>query len=232
MVLADNLLFATLDPTMRQIPVEGLGKVILSDTVGFVSDLPTQLVAAFRATLEEVEAADILLHIRDISHHDTEAQRNDVLSVLGGLGIGPQADLQNTRRKEGKQQRRSPKDNQREPEPILASPPIIEVHNKIDMLVGDAHDQAINAATNNGAVAVSALTREGISSLLARLTSALGGNEVERYVSLSNGDGATLAWLHRNSRIIAYEKEGDHHCRYRIALSVANNARLSKILAD
>ncbi|WP_294395718.1 GTPase HflX, partial [uncultured Sphingomonas sp.] len=88
-VMAENLLFATLDPTMRQVSLPGLDKVILSDTVGFVSDLPTQLVAAFRATLEEVTAADLILHVRDIAHPDSEAQRADVLAVLREIGVGP-----------------------------------------------------------------------------------------------------------------------------------------------
>jgi GTPase len=223
-VMAEDLLFATLDPTMRQIPVEGLGKVILSDTVGFVSDLPTQLIAAFRATLEEVEAADILLHIRDISHPDTEAQRDDVLSVLGDLGIGPKSD------RAEKGEWRSDWEKEQAAARPPGGPPIIEVHNKIDMLDGDAHDEAINAATHAGAVALSALTGEGIEALLTRLTGALGGNEIERDVLLSNGDGATLAWLHRNTSILSHEGEGDDRHRYRIALSVANNARLTKML--
>lgn len=223
-VMAEDLLFATLDPTMRQIPVEGLGKVILSDTVGFVSDLPTQLVAAFRATLEEVEAADILLHIRDISHPDTEAQRNDVLTVLGDLGIGPKLD------RAEKSEWRSEWEKEQAPARAPGGPPIIEVHNKIDILEGDAHDEAVNTATHAGAVALSALTGEGVDALLTRLTGALGGNEIERDVLLSNGDGATLAWLHRNTRILAHDGEGDDHHRYRIVLSVANNARLTKML--
>jgi GTPase len=224
-VMAEDLLFATLDPTMRQIPVEGLGKVILSDTVGFVSDLPTQLVAAFRATLEEVEGADLLLHVRDISHPDSEAQRDDVLTVLGGLGIGPKADPAEQGRW------RAEWEAEAIPARPADGPPIIEVHNKIDMLNGDARAEAIAAATHAGAVPVSALTGEGTDALLARLTQALGGSEIERDALLSNGDGATLAWLHRNSRIISTMPEGDHHHRYRIALSAANNARLTKMLA-
>jgi GTP-binding protein HflX len=86
-VMAQDMLFATLDPTMRQISLPGLDKAILSDTVGFVSDLPTQLIAAFRATLEEVVHADLIIHVRDISHADTEAQRSDVMQVLHELGL-------------------------------------------------------------------------------------------------------------------------------------------------
>src|SRR5205085_12204149 len=86
-VMAENLLFATLDPTMRQISLPGIDRAILSDTVGFVSDLPTQLVAAFRATLEEVVSADLIVHVRDISHPDTDAQAEDVEQVLGDIGV-------------------------------------------------------------------------------------------------------------------------------------------------
>ncbi|MDO9488434.1 MAG: GTPase, partial [Sphingomonadaceae bacterium] len=111
-VMAEDLLFATLDPTMRQISLPGLDKAILSDTVGFVSDLPTQLVAAFRATLEEVTGADIILHVRDIAHPDSDAQANDVLTVLGDIGVGPKA----------------PDGEAGE------GAPIFEVWNKIDML--------------------------------------------------------------------------------------------------
>ena len=121
-VMAEDLLFATLDPTMRQIALPGLDKAILSDTVGFVSDLPTQLIAAFRATLEEVLSADLIVHVRDIAHPDSEAQRDDVLDVLGELGVTGEAALE---RGEG------------DPEP----PPIIEAWNKLDLL--DAETAAL-----------------------------------------------------------------------------------------
>src|SRR3546814_20342284 len=85
--MAENLLFATLDPTLRQIRLPGIDKAILSDTVGFVSELPTQLVAAFKATLEEVVSADLLIHVRDVAHPDSEAQRGDVEAVLAEIGV-------------------------------------------------------------------------------------------------------------------------------------------------
>ena len=213
-VMAEDLLFATLDPTMRQIPVEGLGKVILSDTVGFVSDLPTQLVAAFRATLEEVLAADLLLHVRDISHPDSGAQRADVLSVLGGLGIGPEAD-----------------------EKLVAEgviqPPIVEVHNKIDLLSSDLHDEAEATAQRDGAIAVSALTGQGVANLIDQLSQLLGGQEVERDLSVPFTDGKLVAWLHQHSQIVSEQADADNgQSHFRVKLSVANSARLSKLLSE
>lgn len=213
-VMAEDLLFATLDPTMRQIPVEGLGKVILSDTVGFISDLPTQLVAAFRATLEEVEAADLLLHVRDISHPDTEAQREDVLDVLGDLGIGPRAF-----------------DRAGEDAPVDAGPPIIEVHNKVDRLADDARIDAEAQANREGAILLSALTGEGMDDLLARLTSALGGSEIERQIILAGSDGKTRAWLHRNAVIHSEVADEEGRLHFHLSLSAANNGRLSQLLA-
>ncbi|MFM6854610.1 MAG: GTPase HflX [Sphingopyxis sp.] len=217
-VMAQDLLFATLDPTMRQIPVDGIGKVILSDTVGFVSDLPTQLVAAFRATLEEVEAADLLLHVRDISHPDSEAQRADVLAVLGGLGIGPDA----------------PDDLGPNPDAALAKRniPIIEVHNKLDQLAGEARDDALAEARRSNALLISALTGEGLGDVTAQLSHLLGGDVVQREIFLPVADGRVRAWLHRNSRILAETAEGDSLRRYQITLSAINNARLSALLAE
>ena len=106
-VFAENLLFATLDPTMRDIRLPGFDKAILSDTVGFVSDLPTELIAAFRATLEEVASADLLVHVRDMAHPDREAQRDDVDDVLDSLGLAEEG-----------------------------APPRLEAWNKVDLLVG------------------------------------------------------------------------------------------------
>lgn len=222
-VMAEDLLFATLDPTMRQIPVEGLGKVILSDTVGFISDLPTQLVAAFRATLEEVESADLLLHVRDISHPDSDAQRDDVLDVLGDLGIGPRAS--------------EPANGEATGEGGLArigdaGPPIIEVFNKIDRLAGDARSDAEAQARKEGAILASALTGEGLPDLLTTLTAALGGSEIERELILSASDGKTRAWLHRNAVIHSEQADEDGRMHFRIALSAANNGRLSLLLAE
>ena len=214
-VMAEDLLFATLDPTMRQIPVDGLGKVILSDTVGFISDLPTQLVAAFRATLEEVESADLLLHVRDISHPDSEAQRDDVLDVLGDLGIGPRAF-----------------DRAGQEPPADAGPPILEVHNKVDRLSGDARADAEAQAIREGAILLSALTGEGSDQLLVRLTDALGGSEVERHIILDASDGKTRAWLHRNAVVHGESADDEGRLQLHISLSAANNGRLSQMMAE
>lgn len=208
-VTAEDMLFATLDPTMRQIPVQGLGKVILSDTVGFVSDLPTQLIAAFRATLEEVEAADLLLHVRDISHPETEAQHADVLAVLGELGVGPRADGGGTE-----------------------EPPIIEIFNKIDAVAADDRPAISALAERDGAIALSAMTGEGVDQLVARIVAELGGSELEREVTLSAGDGETMAWLHRNARVLDQQVEGGDRIRLHVRLSAANNARLASRLAE
>lgn len=207
-VTAEDMLFATLDPTMRQIPVPGLGKVILSDTVGFVSDLPTQLIAAFRATLEEVESADLLLHVRDISHPETEAQHADVLAVLGELRVGPLAESGGS---EG--------------------PPIIEIFNKIDSVASEDRPAIFALAARSDAIALSAITGEGVDQLVTRIVVALGGSELEREVMLDAADGETMAWLHRNARVIDQHIEGEDRIRLLVRLSAANNARLAARLA-
>ena len=175
-VLVKDMLFATLDPTLRAIrlPDAGTGgsgrQVMLSDTVGFISDLPHELVAAFRATLEEVLEADLILHVRDISHPETEAQAHDVAQILTSLGVGPQ---------------------------IVQ----IEVWNKIDALDPAAHDAALaHDARREDVVAVSALTGEGIPALIAAidagLARALGEAREEADLVLSFADGRRRAWLH------------------------------------
>jgi GTPase len=198
-VMAEDLLFATLDPTMRRINVPGVGTVILSDTVGFVSDLPTQLVAAFRATLEEVEAADLLLHIRDISHVDSDAQRADVLDVLADLGIA-----------EGE------------------GPPVLEIFNKVDLLETEERGRLSAQAKREGAVLLSAVTGEGIADLQARLVEALGGAAVSRRISISPEDGARQAWLHRHARIMGSEQTNDAVI-YNVTLSLADSARFDQL---
>ncbi|MEH3108043.1 MAG: GTPase HflX [Sphingomonas fennica] len=181
-VMAENLLFATLDPTMRQISLPGIDKAILSDTVGFVSDLPTQLVAAFRATLEEVTAADLIIHVRDISHPDTEAQRADVLAVLAEIGVG--------------------EDGQ--------SAPIIEAWNKLDALDLDAHDRVMaEALRGDEVIALSALTGEGVENLRRTVSDRLAAGHRRHRVAIAAGDGASLAWLHQHGEVLAQEAEGE-----------------------
>lgn len=171
-VRAEDMLFATLDPTMRDIALPGVEKAILSDTVGFVSDLPTQLVAAFRATLEEVISADIIVHVRDISHPETDAQREDVLQILRDLGVLDD-DL------------------------AARQPELVELWNKVDLLDGDRREElTAQVARNDNTLMISAETGEGIDGFRAHLSALIArGNQV-RTISLKSDDGAALAWLH------------------------------------
>ncbi len=183
-VMAEDLLFATLDPTMRQISLPGIDKAILSDTVGFVSDLPTQLVAAFRATLEEVTGADIILHVRDIAHVDSDAQAADVLAVLGEIGVGP----------------RAPDGEAGE------GAPIIEVWNKIDLLdPGTLDATEAEAARREDVVILSALTGDGVEALRRTVSQRLSTGSRVRTVSVPFEDGAAMAWLHAHGEVIGQE---------------------------
>ncbi|GLS99045.1 GTPase HflX [Sphingobium jiangsuense] len=187
-VMAKDMLFATLDPTMRQIALPGLDKAILSDTVGFVSDLPTQLIAAFRATLEEVVYADLIIHVRDIAHPDSEAQRADVMEVLAELGVSPEGfGSQDGQAGEGDMPR----------------PAYLELWNKIDLLPQDrrAELEAI-AARQDNVVLASAVTGEGVDALRRAISDRMtSGNAVHR-VTLAAGDGASLAWLHEYGEVL------------------------------
>lgn len=186
-VLAKDMLFATLDPTMRAIRLPGAGggqgrKIILSDTVGFISDLPTELVAAFRATLEEVLEADLILHVRDISHPETEEQAADVAEILESLGVDEDVAL-------------------------------IEVWNKIDALSQDTRDALRRTdARTEGVQAVSALTGEGLDDLTAaidaRLSEALDEPKTEAAVTLPFSDGRRRAWLHE-AGVVQREESGE-----------------------
>jgi GTPase len=199
-VLAQDALFATLDPTMRAVRLPSGRTVILSDTVGFVSDLPTQLVEAFRATLEEVAAADVILHVRDAAHPDSAAQRSDVLGVLEEMTKGPHATLD-----EGWPKR------------------VIEVLNKADLLGGVAAMPEVA----QGALAVSALTGEGLDALRdavdAKITE---GYETADY-ALPPEDGARLAWLYQHGEVLAREQD-DAGVRLRVRLSPADRARFEQ----
>ncbi|MBX9880799.1 MAG: GTPase HflX [Sphingomonas sp.] len=171
-VMAENMLFATLDPTLRQIALPGIDKAILSDTVGFVSDLPTQLVAAFRATLEEVVSADILIHVRDIAHPDSEAQRADVEAVLLELGVAEatprfeawnKLDLLDTDAREA----------------LLA-----------------------DAAKREDVMPLSALTGEGADALLRSVAEKLTAGHRRYTIALDLADGAGAAWLHQHGEVL------------------------------
>lgn len=173
-VRAEDLLFATLDPTMRAIRLPGHDKVVLSDTVGFVSNLPTQLVAAFRATLEEVLEADLIVHVRDISHPDSDAQAQDVIDVLSDLGLAP---------------------DQRET-------PMLTVFNKIDALSAE-EVELVRAQAGDDAIPVSALTGEGIERLQAAMDTALRAGARVHSITLPLSDGRRIAWLHGHGEVLA-----------------------------
>lgn len=202
-VMAEDLLFATLDPTMRQISLPGLDKAILSDTVGFVSDLPTQLVAAFRATLEEVTGADIILHVRDIAHPDSDAQAADVLAVLGEIGVGPRAP--DAEAGEGA--------------------PIFEVWNKIDMLDEEARSAIeAEASRREDVITLSALQGDGVEQLRRNVSDRLSKGNRVRTLSVSIGDGAALAWLHAHGEVLGQEVDGERMV-VEVRLSDADLAR-------
>ena len=199
-VMAEDLLFATLDPTLREIRLPGFDKAILSDTVGFVSDLPTELVAAFRATLEEVVAADLILHVRDVAHPDSEAQAADVESVLETLGLG-----------EGQ------------------SPPRLELWNKIDVIDPAEREALLNeAGRREDVVPLSALTGEGLDQLRDAMSERLrAGSEVHR-LSLPMTEGERLAWLHSRGEVIDQQVEGEM-MQLAVRLSPDNWARFQAL---
>jgi GTP-binding protein HflX len=201
-VFAEDMLFATLDPTMRDVRLPGFDKAILSDTVGFVSDLPTQLIAAFRATLEEVASADLLVHVRDMSHPDRDAQREDVEQVLAQLGVGPEDE---------------------------AAPPQIEAWNKIDLL-GAEERQALltEARRREDVVPISALGGEGLDELRGRIAEQLQRGAELHSIRLPVGDGSKIAWLHARGDVLDQETQ-DSHVNLRVRLSPENWARFQSL---
>lgn len=202
-VLAEDKLFATLDPTLRAIKLPSGITVILSDTVGFISDLPTELIAAFRATLEEVVEADILLHVRDISHPDTDHQREDVLSVLGNLRSAE--DLQTS---------------------------IIEVWNKIDQLPADAqealHEPLVQG--NVQRIAASALTGDGIGTLISQLDAQLRERLFSTAsFTVPAMDGQAIAWLYSHGKVIhCSESDDGQQLTFEIRMPEKDRARFKK----
>jgi GTP-binding protein HflX len=171
-VMAENMLFATLDPTLRQISLPGVDKAILSDTVGFVSELPTQLVAAFQATLEEVVSADLLVHVRDIAHPDTQAQADDVEAVLAEIGVEE-------------------------------TMPRIEAWNKLDLLAPEDRTELEGEAEHReDVVAISALSGEGVDTLLRTIADRLTKGHRRYRVALAPEDGASAAWLHAHGEVV------------------------------
>jgi GTP-binding protein HflX len=185
-VMAKDMLFATLDPTMRAVTLPTGLKVILSDTVGFISDLPTQLVAAFRATLEEVLEADLVLHVRDIAHPDTEAQSEDVMKILHDLGAADET-------------------------PLIEVWNKIDL---LDPEGRAAH--TTHADRKPQVFAVSALSGEGLDELLGAVTSVLDGERIEAEVTVAFEDGKRRAWLHAEGIVAdEREAEDGHHLTVR-----------------
>jgi GTP-binding protein HflX len=180
-VLAADMLFATLDPTMRNIRLPGFDKAILSDTVGFVSDLPTELIAAFRATLEEVASADLLIHVRDMAHPDREAQAEDVEDVLTSLGVG-----------EGE------------------GPVRLEAWNKVDLL-SEPDRQALlaEAERREDVVPISAINGWGVDRLRERISQALQRETEVHKIRLETSQGERLAWLHSRGEVIDQRVDGN-----------------------
>jgi len=169
-VLAKDLLFATLDPTMRGVKLPQGTKIILSDTVGFIADLPTELVAAFRATLEEVLEADVIVHVRDAAHDESSAQKADVLKVLNDLGVNR---------------------------------PLLEVLNKIDLLEPEQRAGLLSHNGRREAIAVSAITGDGIPALLKGLEQAVTRDNITLTLKLDAADGSDLAFAYRHSQVLA-----------------------------
>ena len=200
-VLSADMLFATLDPTLRAITLPHGAKAILSDTVGFISDLPTMLVAAFRATLEEVVEADVILHVRDATHEDTAAQAHDVEEVLRALDIDP-----NDRTR------------------------LIEVWNKVDRLGADAREQLVNVAERRAAddrpVIVSALTGEGLDRLLDAIEARLATRRIVLDLVLDPADGAGVSWLHRHSEVMDKHMRDDGQLAMTVRADATNAERI------
>jgi GTP-binding protein HflX len=199
-VFAENLLFATLDPTMRDVRLPGFDKVILSDTVGFVSDLPTELIAAFRATLEEVASADLLVHVRNMAHPDRDAQAEDVDDVLTSLGLAEEG-----------------------------APPRLEAWNKIDLLPAEERDRlAEEARRREDVVLISAITGEGLDALRQRMAEALRSGEQVHDIRLPASDGGRIAWLHARGEVLDQIVDHDE-VRLSVRLSPDNWARFQAL---
>ncbi|HWF95741.1 MAG TPA: GTPase HflX [Xanthobacteraceae bacterium] len=199
-VLASDMLFATLDPTLRAIDLPHGARVILSDTVGFISDLPTMLVAAFRATLEEVVEADVILHVRDISHVDADAQSSDVRDILHQLGIEI-ADGEGAAK-------------------------LIEVWNKVDLLDGETRATLSNIAGRQHAgrqpILISALSGQGLNELAFEIEARIAATRVVLDLNLDSSDGAGISWLHRNAEVLSKQFSPDGRLAVTVRVDPAN----------
>jgi GTP-binding protein HflX len=196
-VSAEDMLFATLDPTMRRLDLPSRKTVILSDTVGFISDLPTHLVAAFRATLEEVTEADIVIHVRDAHHPDSAAQRADVLAVLDDLGLG-----------------------------TLVVDGLIEALNKIDLLDELSRDALVNQTLHNEEVVpLSAVTGQGCDALLGLIERRLDQAAQPVRLDIPLSDGKTLAWVYAHAEVLGRRDDAEA-AHLSVRLSEADLGRL------
>jgi GTP-binding protein HflX len=204
-VFAENLLFATLDPTMRLLELPSGRTVILSDTVGFISELPTDLIAAVRATLEEVEAADVILHVRDIAHQDTEAQKADVERILGDLlGDGNETGV------------------------AEGGAPVVEVLNKVDLLDAGMREACRARITREPLTAIiSAVSGEGCEALVAQIDALLAEAQTVSEIELPLSDGATLAWLYRHGEVLD-RHDGEETTHLRVRLAPEDRARFER----
>jgi len=199
-VLASDMLFATLDPTLRAIDLPHGARAIISDTVGFISDLPTMLVAAFRATLEEVVEADVILHVRDMSHPDADAQSHDVETVLHQLGIEA-TDVR-----------------------------LIEAWNKVDRLDAEGSNTLRNLAQRRPPgrrpILISALNGEGLDELKAEIEARIAAARLVLKLTLDAADGAAIAWLHRNAEVLAKDLSQDGSLEVTVRVDPANAGAL------
>lgn len=189
-VMAEDMLFATLDPTLRSVDLESGRRIILSDTVGFVSELPTLLVAAFKATLEEVLEADIIVHVRDASHPDSDVQKQDVEEVLTDLGVGLSSE--------------------ESAEPDKHTAPILEALNKLDITEDEDRERLSTIAQRrDDMVVLSGLTGEGCDTLLSAIDALLGQADRTETLTLGYDKGAALAYLKANAKVLAEEAGED-----------------------
>jgi GTPase len=206
-VLAEDMLFATLDPTLRKLTLPHGRLCILSDTVGFISDLPTHLVAAFRATLEEVVEADLILHVRDVSDPDTMAQAKDVNRILADLGIGPDEDSR-----------------------------VVDIWNKIDLISLGARQERFSGLRNGkqserAVVELSAVTGEGVEKLLTLIEEKLAGGLQEIKVKLPLAKMAELSWIYKNAEIVSRKDNKDGSVTFDLRMSALSSQELEARLA-
>jgi GTP-binding protein HflX len=203
-VLAEDMLFATLDPTLRRMKLPHGNTVILSDTVGFISSLPTHLVAAFRATLEEVVEADLILHVRDMSDPDRASQAGDVEEILKSLGLN-----------EGDGRK------------------LLEVWNKIDLLSEEAAaDLKLKAENSENAIAISSVTGEGIDELLMRIETIISGKLVSREVTLGPDQMKLVPWIYERGRVSEREDMEDGSVTIEAEFTTADSEELDRRMGN